>query len=59
LNFKFYFFILLTCFFISCGVKNNPVAPAGTAIPSYIEKFKKTKTVINNDESNEKKDKKL
>jgi hypothetical protein len=39
LNFKFFTLLILLVFISSCGVKSDPIAPEGTAIPSYLNRY--------------------
>jgi hypothetical protein len=41
LNFKSILLYLSFSLLVSCGVKSDPVPPAGTGIPSYIEEVSK------------------
>lgn len=41
MNFEKYIFLTLVFSLLGCGVKNDPIPPSDTAIPSYLEKFTK------------------
>jgi len=53
-----YFLLLFTILLTSCGVKGPPMAPAGTAVPSFINPYMKKSATAKVDSKSEDKKKK-
>ncbi|PIK14266.1 hypothetical protein [Halobacteriovorax sp. JY17] len=55
MNFKTIFFLIFLC--ASCGVKGPPKAPAGTAVPSFLDShLSKYKTNAESEDEKKKSD---